>query len=66
MKEVDILQEQIVVECTVQCTKCRKTQVDMQTDEFYFADELMEGGWRATKNNVYCPECAKKHLKSNK
>jgi Zn finger protein HypA/HybF involved in hydrogenase expression len=66
MEEIELLSEAIVVSVEIQCTKCKRTEVNFQTDEFYFADELMEGGWRATKNNIYCPDCAKKYLKVKK
>jgi hypothetical protein len=64
MKEVDFMQEAIVIEVEIQCTKCGRKIGNCQTDEFYFAEELMEFGWRATANNIYCPDCAKKYLKA--
>ena len=64
MKEVDYIAEAIEIECTIRCSKCRNTQTNVQTDEYYFSDELMEYGWRATKHHVYCPDCAKKYIKS--
>ena len=64
MTELDRMQEGIMVECSIECNKCRKTNSVMQTDEYYFSEELLELGWRATPHNIYCPACAKKYLKS--
>lgn len=50
----------IQVEVTIECSNCQK--VDGYLGEGG-EDYLFDKGWRATKNNVYCPECAKKKLK---
>lgn len=51
----------IELEASIECSKCKKGDMVMYSDtgEDYF----FEAGWRATKDNVYCPECAKKKLK---
>jgi hypothetical protein len=64
--ELDRISEAIEIECSIQCSKCRKIKSTMQTDEYYYGEELLESGWRATINNIYCPECAKKYLKPKK
>jgi hypothetical protein len=52
----------IETESSITCSSCRKTDSVMYADsgeEFFF-----EEGWRATRENVYCPKCAKKKLKN--
>jgi hypothetical protein len=66
MTELDRMSEAIEVECTIECSKCKKHNGSMQTDEYYFGEELLELGWRATSQNVYCPDCARKYLKPMK
>lgn len=44
------------------CTKCSETTTTWG-DESNASDEFFDKGWRATPNNTYCPECAKKILK---
>lgn len=45
--------------CQVTCNKCRDIK-DSGMDAYWFAEEIFKQGCRATKNNVYCPECSKK------
>jgi hypothetical protein len=63
MTELDRMQEAIMVECTIQCSKCGKTYGPFVDDEYNFSEHCLDLGWRATPNNIYCPECAKKYLK---
>ena len=66
MTELDRMQEGIMVECSIRCNKCGKENSVMQTDEYYFSEELLELGWRATIKNIYCPKCAIKYIKPKK
>lgn len=47
----------------ITCTKCRKSDITCG-DEWIACDTFFSKGWRATPNNTYCPDCAKKHLKN--
>jgi rubredoxin len=55
----------IHTELTVECTtpKCKTIAGSWDIDDYYFIEELVEKGWRATSQNCYCPSCAKKKLK---
>lgn len=49
----------------ITCINCRKTETAHQTEGVEAAEKFDEMGWRITRNqNVYCPTCAKKKLKS--
>ncbi len=50
-------------ETTVECGKC-KTISGHMGDADYASERFFEEGWKATPNNIYCPKCAKKYLKS--
>jgi hypothetical protein len=58
----------IQTEMTVECTnpKCKNVAGSWDIDEYYFVEELIEKGWRATATNCYCPSCANKKLKKKK
>lgn len=59
----DQLEDNILIEASIECTKCKSGDLEMHTDQYYAADEFFKKGWRATPNNVYCPKCAKTYLK---
>lgn len=46
----------------IYCSGCR-VHKERYMDEDSFTEEVFKEGWRATKENVYCPKCAKKKLK---
>lgn len=52
---VDFIQTTHVIECQ-KCKAVAGTESDSPEDEFFSL------GWRATKNNCYCPKCSKKQL----
>ena len=57
----DDLIDFIQTEETIYCTGCKKTESVMALEsEIYFFDK----GWRVTKDNCYCPECASKKIKN--
>lgn len=50
----------IEISADINCSNCKKSDSCWQNPgEDYFFNE----GWRATRDNCYCPECAKKKLK---
>ena len=49
--------------CTITCSSCGKDEQTYNSDAYYDQDKFFEKGWRATVDNVYCPECAPKKLK---
>lgn len=52
----------IATESTIKCNKC-KGGASTYADSYDSLDEFFHLGWRATKDNVYCPKCAIKYLK---
>ncbi len=67
MKEIDILQENIVTEVQIGCSCCKDQKSGYFIDEYDFSEKLIEIGWRATQSGkVYCPTCAAKKLKPKK
>lgn len=48
--------------CEITCTNCGKSEGNYG-DAMYEQDRFFNKGWRATKDNCYCPTCAKKKLK---
>lgn len=60
---LDFINEEINWE--INCTSCGKRDGGYG-DAIWQTDILFNGGWKATKENVYCPECATKKLKSIK
>jgi len=66
MKEIDWLQEEILIEASILCTSCKLRRGNINIDDYSFAELLIAEGWRHTPNNVYCPSCAKKKLKPRK
>ena len=63
MKQITLLIEAIETKYVIECSKCSNKEIGFETYEDYFAEELIELGWRATENTIYCPVCAKKFLK---
>ena len=58
------LRESIGIKCTISCSSCSKEGVIYGSDDDEASYIFFEHGWRSTKKeNVYCPECAKKKLK---
>lgn len=55
-----ILQEAVISECSIQCSKCKKSKVSFNTDDFYFTERLIEIGWTVKRNKVICNECNEK------
>lgn len=51
----------IHVEATIECSNCESFAIAEEEDEEYFFNL----GWRATRDNVYCPDCVTKKLKNN-
>ena len=60
MSEEDIIAENILSVCEIECSNCDKVGGEYCMDEFDAANEFIKKGWRGTKhNNIYCPECSK-------
>jgi hypothetical protein len=63
-KTADDLIDFIQVLSSIECSKCKAADCCWMADEFSASESLFKKGWRATQSNIYCPKCAKKHLKS--
>ena len=48
--------------CTITCSNCNKYRSDFGYAS-HCQEDFFKRGWRATKDNVYCPTCAPKKLK---
>ncbi len=62
--QIDRISENMHLFSYIDCSKCGKNDQRVAIDEIDSAKGLLKNGWRATKNHIYCPDCAKKHLKS--
>jgi len=49
---------------TIECSSCKA--IAGTENEYEPEREFYDLGWRATKNNCYCPKCAKKKLSQKK
>jgi DNA-directed RNA polymerase subunit RPC12/RpoP len=63
VKVEGLLYESIQEHCDITCTKCGEMRT-ASCDGSIAAGLFYERGWRATAMNIFCPKCAKKHLKS--
>lgn len=54
------IQESIFVECSIQCQKCEKIVREYNTDEYYFAEMLINKGWTFKRDRILCDECSGK------
>jgi hypothetical protein len=55
----DKIQEAILVECSIQCQKCKKNEVDYNTDDYYFSEKLIQKGWTFKRDRILCNDCNK-------
>jgi hypothetical protein len=55
-ENINNLFDSTVEVASIECTKCDK----VETGFTLACNLLYNDGWRATRNNVYCPDCAKK------
>lgn len=53
---INNLFDSVVEVAEINCTKCDNSETGL----VLACNLLYDDGWRATNNNVYCPECAKK------
>ena len=65
-KQIDGMVEACEVTITINCTKCDAVTGEWCMDEHDAAAIFYKKGWRMGRYNVYCPACAKKHLKQQK
>lgn len=52
------VQEAIMVECSIQCEKCKKVEKYYGSDDYYFAERLIDKGWTFKRNRILCDECS--------
>lgn len=57
-KIFDNIQEAILVECSIQCQKCKKILKEYNIDDYSFAEKLISKGWTVKRNKVLCDECS--------
>lgn len=55
---LDKIQEAIVIECSIQCQKCKKIKSDYNMDDYYFAEKLIHEGWTFKRDRILCEKCA--------
>lgn len=63
IKDIYRLYDAIEVTSAIVCSKCGVKEIlalDAEEAAEFFA---INGRWRGTPNNIYCPSCAKKYLK---
>lgn len=51
--------EQIHMECSISCQKCKKTVRKYNVDEYDFATGLIQNNWTFKRNLVICDDCSK-------
>lgn len=56
-KIFDKMHEAILVECSIQCQKCKKEEKTYSLDDFSFADKLIKNGWTYNRDKILCNEC---------
>ena len=54
----DKIQEAILVECSIQCQKCKKEKKEYDTDDYYFAEKLIREGWTFKRDRILCDDCS--------
>jgi hypothetical protein len=52
------VQEAVLVECSIQCQKCKKVEKDYNTDDYYFAEKLIHKGWIFKRGRILCDDCS--------
>lgn len=57
------LWDDLLTEHSITCSKCNDTDNAFNIDDQVAVEYFFKQGWRRTPHNLYCPECAKKHLK---
>jgi hypothetical protein len=62
-KQVALMESFTQQTVEINCTKCGKTGIQVDIDDYDAIKEFIRMGWRATQSNCYCPECATKHVK---
>lgn len=63
-KTIEGLVDYIVVECDIQCQKCKKIKKEYHIDEYSFAEKLINKGWTFKRDRVLCDECSAQKQKS--
>ena len=64
MNELDRIYENVKTFSEINCIACRRIG-GTHSEGYDAAEEFKEKGWRVTVHgNVYCPNCAKKKLKT--
>lgn len=63
-KEIFNLENAIESVHTIRCSKCNTIDQIVTPDSMDAAQFFLEHGWRSPKDNIYCPTCASKHVKS--
>lgn len=66
MDEADILFENILSTQEIQCSRCMCTGTEHNIGDYEAAESFQRKGWRATRQNIYCPTCSEKKLKPKK
>lgn len=50
----------IMMECSIECSKCKKGNTLMLVDEFEAQEDFFKEGWRQVDEECLCPKCFKK------
>ena len=56
--------DNVVTSCEITCSICLKTEVDTNTDEYAFVENLIGNGWKVMTDEddvseILCPKCLK-------
>lgn len=54
---LDKIHEAVLVECSIQCQKCKKIRSSYNYDDYTFAERTLKEGWTVKRNRVLCYEC---------
>ena len=56
-KQYDKINEEILMVCSIVCTKCKTVRKEYERDEHYFTQQLIDEGWVYKKHKVLCNRC---------
>ena len=57
-RQFDKIHGSILVECSIDCQKCRNTKNAYNIDDYDWAEILIRDGWVYKNGIVLCPTCA--------
>lgn len=55
----DKVWEAVLVECSINCQKCKRNEIEYDTDDHSFTEKLIKKGWTFKRGRVICDSCNK-------